>query len=96
MAAARRRLRVSLQVTLLVSLLLLPGCLAGRREHAGANVDKSHGMGINWEKKHPVHWLFLGLVTNRHRRILFYRDPGFDPIGEHYSPVSPANPQTGN
>lgn len=42
-----------------------------------ANVDKSHGMGINWEKKHPVHWLFLGLVTNRHRRILFYRDPGY-------------------
>uniref|UniRef100_A0A0D9YP70 Purple acid phosphatase N-terminal domain-containing protein n=1 Tax=Oryza glumipatula TaxID=40148 RepID=A0A0D9YP70_9ORYZ len=93
MAAARRRLRVSLQVTvLLVSLLLLPGCLAGRREHAGVNVDKSHGIVINWEKKHPVRRLFLGLATNRHRRILFYRNPGFDPNGEHYSPVSPATP----
>lgn len=41
------------------------------------NVDKSHGIVINWEKKHPVRRLFLGLATNRHRRILFYRNPGY-------------------
>uniref|UniRef100_A0A0E0G2R0 Uncharacterized protein n=1 Tax=Oryza nivara TaxID=4536 RepID=A0A0E0G2R0_ORYNI len=48
MAAARRRLRVSLQVTLLVSLLLLPGCLAGRREHAGG-IENTRN-----EKKNPL------------------------------------------